>query len=208
MKTCTRCHAEKPVAEFYPTKRRGVVGRKSECKECSKALMRAWKAKQPKKRKPVVDRKKCTRCGLEKDLSEFGRRKLKTGLGYLSRCRQCLSEVHAEWRLAHLDQEREISRRWRQSEKGRAHTIKRRETSRAVHFKRRYGITVEDYDAMVEKQKGECLICQRRRRLVVDHCHTSLKVRGLLCGTCNTGLGAFSEDPKIIQRAIEYLLAA
>jgi hypothetical protein len=59
---------------------------------------------------------------------------------------------------------------------------------------------------MFDEQDGKCLICQEAVTLVVDHCHTTGQIRGLLCNPCNTSLGHFKDDVKRLQRAIEYLL--
>lgn len=89
---------------------------------------------------------------------------------------------------------------------------------RRQDFQKRFGITVEDYGAMLKAQKGVCGICLRPestidhrmkkpRRLAVDHCHTTGKVRGLLCVGCNQALGNFQDDPTRLQAAIDYLAA-
>lgn len=70
---------------------------------------------------------------------------------------------------------------------------------------RRYGITEAQYNVMLTKQKGRCGICGEYRKLSVDHCHSSRKVRGLLCNTCNSGLGLLKESAVVMQRAIAYL---
>ena len=88
---------------------------------------------------------------------------------------------------------------------------------RDQRYKKNFGITLEDYDRMFAKQKGVCEICgspQEKRssgrggvvtNLAVDHCHKSGKVRGLLCGKCNSFIG-FAEDSKQrLEKAIEYL---
>ncbi len=80
----------------------------------------------------------------------------------------------------------------------------------------RYGLTVESYDSLFERQGGLCAICRRperavmpsgdtKRRLAVDHCHTTGQVRALLCLACNTTLGKFEDDPDRLERAAEYL---
>lgn len=71
---------------------------------------------------------------------------------------------------------------------------------------RQYGITSEQYDEMVRRQQGQCLICQDvPAKLVIDHDHETGLVRGLLCQKCNAGLGIFSDSSDVLQRAINYL---
>lgn len=71
---------------------------------------------------------------------------------------------------------------------------------------RMYGITVEDYKKMIEKQDSRCVICGfQSDNLFVDHCHKTEKVRGLLCRHCNTGLGFFRDDIEVLVKAIDYL---
>jgi len=70
----------------------------------------------------------------------------------------------------------------------------------------KYGITLEDYLGMVCRQGGRCAICGATSdRLMIDHCHKSTKVRGLLCGACNTGLGMFRDNVSALNAAIIYL---
>lgn len=73
-----------------------------------------------------------------------------------------------------------------------------------------FGMTVSDFDAMASKQHNRCVICSSPPRgrwhyLHVDHNHRSGKVRGLLCNSCNLGLGKFKDDPAILRRAASYL---
>lgn len=78
-------------------------------------------------------------------------------------------------------------------------------------YKERYGITYQEYKDKVIEQNHKCLICgtdqkeARQKKLVVDHCHTTNKVRGLLCHNCNCGLGHFADKVKNLQNAITYL---
>ena len=75
--------------------------------------------------------------------------------------------------------------------------------------KKKYNLSRKDYDTMVKNQNGVCAICHglctRHDRLSVDHCHTTNKVRGLLCDRCNRGLGNFKDNITFLNRAIEYL---
>lgn len=79
---------------------------------------------------------------------------------------------------------------------------------------RKFGITLEEYDAMLAAQNGLCAICpnppvsgQGRRygTGAVDHDHATGRVRGILCDRCNTLLGQVDDDPALLQRAIDYL---
>lgn len=77
------------------------------------------------------------------------------------------------------------------------------------NIKRRYGISSEEYDILLETQNGVCKICKQEcdtgRRLCVDHCHATGRIRGLLCNACNTGLGSFRDSIKLLSKAIGYL---
>jgi hypothetical protein len=73
-------------------------------------------------------------------------------------------------------------------------------------LKRQYGISLEEYDRMVEEQDGCCNICNRRvDKLVVDHDHVTGKVRALLCNKCNLLIGFAKDNPKVILQATAYL---
>lgn len=77
---------------------------------------------------------------------------------------------------------------------------------RGRFLKRRYNITEEDYRRLRTAQDGCCAVCgDEGSRLVVDHCHESGAVRGLLCAPCNKGLGHFRDDPNLLERAKTYL---
>lgn len=76
----------------------------------------------------------------------------------------------------------------------------------------KYGLTEGDYESMLAEQGGGCAVCRATtvrqtgiKFFHVDHCHETGEVRGLLCGPCNKGLGAFSDDPALLLRAAEYL---
>lgn len=118
--------------------------------------------------------------------------------------------------------EAEKQRRWREAnpERHREHMITHREKRKlrpditdyrwAINLRAKYGITVADYEAMIEAQDGLCAICRGKHRgsggrLHVDHCHDSGKVRGLLCGPCNTAIGLLDHDEGRVRQVIEYL---
>jgi N12 class adenine-specific DNA methylase len=85
-------------------------------------------------------------------------------------------------------------------------TEEKKEKIRNSNYKSKYGITVEHYEAIKDKQEGCCKICNTKTdELVVDHCHTTNRVRGLLCTHCNLGLGHWRDNPETITAALVYL---
>ncbi len=106
------------------------------------------------------------------------------------------------------DPQQEAYKKYRASEKFRVASVN-------SHLKRKYGITLDDYNGMLAEQEGKCKICGKvgtglggqttRMPLVVDHNHTTGEVRGLLCNSCNTGLGMFKENTEALMNAISYL---
>jgi len=82
---------------------------------------------------------------------------------------------------------------------------------RNQHLKRLYGITLDDYNQMLTEQNDCCAICKttepggKHGKFMVDHCHDTGKVRGLLCKRCNIGLGEFNDDTSLLEKAVLYL---
>jgi hypothetical protein len=144
-------------------------------------------------------KKTCTRCKIEKSIRCFGKRKSRSkGLAKVrtvdqrnSHCREC---------------QKEISRERRKSD-----TEKCDKACRETRLRKKYGITIEDYDRMFAEQSGRCKICDTtdpghgRRHLAVDHNHETGEVRGLLCYQCNLGLGCFQDNKESLEKAILYL---
>lgn len=123
------------------------------------------------------------------------------------------------WRAANREKANAWARRWHDANKGRAHATARRWRERhpdrtrelqiAAKF-RLYGITLDQYHAMLEQQGERCAICQRvikpvGRSTHIDHDHATGKVRGLLCEQCNAGLGQFKDRPEVLRAAATYL---
>ena len=88
------------------------------------------------------------------------------------------------------------------------------ETVRSQYLKRAYGLTFEEFDAMLSQQDNCCAVCGtdkpsqnrgRIKRFHVDHCHTTGKIRGLLCSNCNTALGLVEDNIHTLKSMIEYL---
>lgn len=89
-----------------------------------------------------------------------------------------------------------------------------RQYRRQDAIKRKYGLSWEEYILLYEKCNGLCEICEKPLSLLldeekqtafVDHCHTTGKVRGLLCLKCNMGLGAFNDSRLHLGKALDYL---
>lgn len=74
-------------------------------------------------------------------------------------------------------------------------------------IKKRYGITTKEYWELVAKQNGKCAICSKSdgKKLHIDHNHKTGKIRGLLCGNCNRGIGMFEDNVFLIESAKVYL---
>lgn len=94
--------------------------------------------------------------------------------------------------------------------------IRRKNLIRDSRLKKSFGISIDEYQNMFNNQKGLCKICgnpekarqpnsEAFRLLCVDHCHSTGKVRGLLCTNCNIMLGQAKDDIQILSNAIEYL---
>lgn len=84
-----------------------------------------------------------------------------------------------------------------------------REFEQRGNILRKYGLTREQYQEMYEAVEGRCQVCFTPQEvLCVDHCHSSGKVRGLLCKKCNLGIGYLQDDLAILEQAKEYLSVA
>lgn len=84
---------------------------------------------------------------------------------------------------------------------------KKRASDRAGYLRRKYGLSISDYEFLVASQGGVCAICGRADQsgLHIDHAHDSQMIRGLLCGKCNKAIGLFDERPELFAEAARYL---
>jgi len=150
----------------------GVLGRVSACKECCKKTARACSLKILASRAETAAVRECAGCKVVKPAAEFSPSKYAKS-GLQSYCKTC----------------RRPRRRWWQ-------------------LKQAYGIDRTAYERMLAAQGGLCAICldapgaTPKGVLFVDHCHKTGKVRGLLCESCNLGIGKLKDNPEVY-KAIE-----
>ena len=159
----------------------------------------------------------CLGCNLEKLISSFGKSKGVKKSYPRSYCKICAIRRLKEWRQKNPDKIQDNQTRYLENiesfkKRARKNHLKNPESNRISSLKRLYGITSDDYEMFFQKQKGLCAICLtpnstdfRKKRFSIDHCHRTGKVRGLLCGNCNSGLGLFKDDLSILRTAVEYL---
>lgn len=177
-----------------------------------------------------MENKLCMICGLSKSISDF----CITVAGNVgSRCVVCVRKFNAlksakyrsvnplrhklllrEWKDKNRDRIRQLDR-----EKYARHPEKKRENERLRRkrnpdkflekdLQRYCNITLVEYNNLLTRQEALCAICRKppvKKRLAVDHCHKTGKIRGLLCDACNTSLGKFHDNPSIIRAAAEYV---
>lgn len=180
-----------------------------------------------------MEAKKCIVCGQEKPRTrEFWPAHNRMADGMTNKCKLCTNaylrqfaqrpeqKIKNQERLRRRREElwpRELARlkRWQK-----ANPDKVRVYARRHNLKKNYGITLEDYDAMLAEQGGVCALCRKDRKgegdtgrhaeyggrhMAIDHNHVTGKIRGILCHRCNRMLGHVKEDVEVFRRAIEYL---
>lgn len=154
-----------------------------------------------------VDTKICCNCGNEfpRTLEYFHKDKQHKD-GLCSRCKTCRNEWSREHHNIYKDIKNEQAKE-RRIKNGNKNYLERRENGKDLEYKLRYlyGLSIEEYNNMLNKQNNKCLICGSKNRLVVDHNHKTGEVRGLLCGKCNKGLGLLKENPLILVKTIKYI---
>lgn len=160
--------------------------------------------------------KYCPGCDRILSLSSFGMYTKNKKKYRNSECKECARARAKRYRELHPDKAKEYKQKHREELLAYAreynktyrltHTQRERSADRQLRSK--YGISLDDYNRMLEEQGGGCAICGKtpsNRRLHVDHDHKTGKVRGLTCYKCNVGLGYFGDDPERTRRATEYL---
>lgn len=197
-KRCPRCETAKPVSEFHKN-RRNTDGLMAYCKSCSAELASEQRERAIASRKDT-DTKHCRRCDTTKLVGEF-HKDGKSRDGLCAYCKEC---------------NRAKARKWagENPERVKAQAQKRQSLglNRAQIRFRKYGIGATEYAALLASQGEACAICGRAAsgrkdstELCVDHCHTSNEIRGLLCHSCNRGLGLLQDSEEVLEKALAYL---
>lgn len=134
-------------------------------------------------------------CKVEKELDNFHRNKASKD-GHTTRCKECAKAYNLQWQAANPEKAKYA---WRTAE------AKSRDNLRSRA--RKYGLTKEELESLIESANGVCEICKRvpDRWLVVDHCHNTEIVRGMLCERCNQALGLLADNTEYMYSAIEYI---
>ena len=158
--------------------------------------------------------RKCSCCGEIKPLTEFYDWKTEQRKNM---CRMCIRAQMREWRKENPDRVRIHASKSDKKNRSRVNAYHRKwskaESSKekhlARHLRRKYCLTIDDYDEMLKRQGGVCAICGTDQtgkdgRFNVDHCHRTGRVRGLLCKKCNLGIGLLG-DGDFLEEAIEYI---
>jgi hypothetical protein len=152
------------------------------------------------KGRPLPTHRVCNRCQESKPLTKEHFHHKHGTLGSLAHtCRPCATIKAREWRQANPVQDKEWRRQWRQ---------RNRTRRRDAETCRTYGVPKGTYIRMLAEQEGKCAICGKvppGRPLGMDHCHTTGRVRDLLCNHCNSGLGMFGDNSELMLKAIAYL---
>jgi len=160
----------------------------------------------------------CSICGEWKEYSSFTKHATMKD-GYLKQCKECKRKQEKEKRKKRNEMSEEERLAARAKDKKKYKNIisderrnqKRKQTMRSLYLRRKYGITIEQYEDMHQTQEGRCGICSieeqeaPRKILNVDHCHETGVVRGLLCDRCNLGIGILGDNLNSVQRALDYL---
>lgn len=189
-KVCRDCKLPKPLDDFPPSKK-NLDGRSSYCRPCMRVRSRAsYRKRMTAKGRTVAERRIvpeghrwCPDCRVVKPLDEFPR----NTSGRAGRGRYCLP-CHKV--------------------RGEANRIKNHGSTRNYHLKRRYGITQDDVDRMLEAQGHNCAVCKKADPEHVDHDHATGEVRGMLCFNCNQALGNARDDVRVLRNLVRYLYAS
>jgi hypothetical protein len=156
--------------------------------------------------------KTCKSCGATKPLADFygnpsGRD------GTRPECKDCTRARRKRWYTKNREREIERVADWQRENPERVRAAmdrfraagKKKVSDRKSHLKRKYGITLEDFDTLLASQGGGCAICGKPDVDHVDHDHVTGRVRGILCFRCNVAIGQMDDDCDRLAAAMAYL---
>lgn len=227
-KSCKKCGDTKPLSDYKKNKncKAGII---NYCSNCYNASQRKWNANNPDKLKEARERWKnkdpdrykefskrrngalkkkrqenfiqritengrlCSTCKNRLPIDNFTKSK-NISDGYSGDCKSCKNAKSKNWRSKNP---------LKRSEYQKKH-------SRRSYLRNAYGLSIDEYNLLLEIQCNRCAICQNNFSEVskyphVDHCHKTGKVRGILCHGCNNGIGHFKDNIKSLFSAIKYL---
>lgn len=146
----------------------------------------------------------CTVCKELKSKDNFRNDNRKLN-GKRSNCRSCELKSDTRYKV-NPEKERNRTNLWRERNKD---TLK--SSYKKWALKKNYGLSIEEYNSLLKLQNNCCAICnkkEQKKMLAVDHCHSTGKVRGLLCSKCNTAIGLVKENKETLNKMIAYLNGA
>jgi hypothetical protein len=143
-------------------------------------------------------------CRKTKTVSEFNKYNDPTapltGWRYYSRCKKCNRRLCAEYGRTHREQRNARLRAWRKKNPDAA-----KEKDRRGRYMAKYGLTLAQVARLKAAKRNRCWICAEKKRLFIDHCHKTKRVRGALCASCNTFLGRIESNSRIVAGLSKYL---
>jgi hypothetical protein len=191
IKKCGQCGQWQSISKFYCRRLDGQPHRR--CKTCQKENRNKYRSRY---------REKCitaTKAWTEKNKEKFNASRK----AWAKKNAIKLKEYHKAYYQANQERIKSQKKEYR----ARCGIVYDNQRRYANHLKQNFGLTVQDFNRLSKLQNGCCAICgeQPKRKLHVDHCHTTGKIRGLLCQRCNMGLGNFCDSPELLVKAIAYL---
>jgi hypothetical protein len=164
--------------------------------------------------------KRCTICGKTKPIDQFHRKYKDPAKPdhRNSHCIDCNKDYQKKYQARNAERlkQKRDARVWTEEEIAakREYNRQRYHNDKDVYRKSRlprlYGLTTDEYYDLLAFQSGVCMVCSKKcksgRALAVDHDHKTGKIRGLLCASCNQGIGHLKDDPELCALAADYLL--
>lgn len=144
----------------------------------------------------------CSKCKEDKPLTEFTSHRAY----YCDSCKD--PDYNKKYAKEYYQKNKERMRVSIAASQAKEDPIRRKERLKQSTYLRKYGITPEQADELLQSQGGVCVICKTVPiKPSVDHCHNTGRIRGILCHSCNVGLGHFRDDIELLLAACDYLEA-